>query len=227
MAAANLLPKFGASVAIPLPIDEAHPAMPAVAAATAVAGSVPLASLCSRRCLVMDRLNGESLLRLQRSQLERAAAAANMSAAAMRRHFEAQLRSGKLCGTLLLRSSMAVRVLGAWLRMRDICINLAKGVADVCDDLAAGLQQCWLPAVTDGGEAPQNISSVRSYIDPHAAEGTVPLPGRTHRQRVRTPLPINAPRLIRILFDCFGHQLLHDGVFNGDPHPGETESLRA
>ena len=32
--------------------------------------------------------------------------------------------------------------------------------------------------------------------------------------------PINAPKLIDMLFDVHGHQLLHDGFFNGDPHPG-------
>ena len=37
---------------------------------------------------------------------------------------------------------------------------------------------------------------------------------------VRTPPPIDAPRLIELLFDVHGHQLLFDGFFNGDPHPG-------
>ena len=45
------------------------------------------------------------------------------------------------------------------------------------------------------------------------------LTGRRYAPRTCAPL-LNPSRVIRTLFDVHGHQLFHDGFFNGDPHPG-------
>lgn len=37
-----------------------------------------------------------------------------------------------------------------------------------------------------------------------------------------TSMPLNIPAILRVLFDVHAHQLLVDGVFNGDPHPGNV-----
>lgn len=44
--------------------------------------------------------------------------------------------------------------------------------------------------------------------------------GTEYRRREGRAPRLDPSRVIRTLFDVHGHQLLHDGFFNGDPHPG-------
>lgn len=45
-----------------------------------------------------------------------------------------------------------------------------------------------------------------------------------HPRRAATPLPLNLAEMMDLLLTVHGHQILVDGCFNGDPHPGEISS---
>jgi hypothetical protein len=229
----------------------------------------------------MERLDGQSLLRLQRSALARTAAAANTSAVALRRNLEAQMRNGSLDRRLLPPTAL-IRAYSGWLWLRDGVVNARAVVADGCDDAAevvasltrnccnalwgrgtsavAGAAKAAAGAATTGavsgltgaargaasgaaagassgspagvaagaaggaarGAAVGVMDATVEGVGPTVAQakGAFPPGPRIRRPRVRTPRPIDGPRLIHILFDCFGNQMLHDGLFNGDPHPG-------
>lgn len=162
-AATNLMPHFPKLV-VPLPIDGEHPFN--TVRHTQKGG---LATLCTERCLVMERLHGTSLLAAQKSMLERQARATNTTAEQLRREMEAKFKAGQLHKSLL-PSAFVI-------------------------DLYA--------QVVHAATAFRNVGNA--------------LQGKPLK---RAEPPINAPRLIDLLFDCHGHQLLHDGFFNGDPHPG-------
>ena len=53
----------------------------------------------------------------------------------------------------------------------------------------------------------------------------VPPTSQPHQQtdlyhRAATPLPLNLAEMMDLLLTVHGHQILGDGCFNGDPHPG-------
>ena len=129
----------------------------------------------------MERLRGTSLLTAQREQLERQAAARNMSASALRRELEDAFQSGRLTRSLVPSSSL-LRLYGAFLGARDALVNAGLALWDV-----------WYGSSS---------------------------------ARVHTPRPLDAPRILELLFEVHGHQLLFDGFFNGDPHPGNIMLLR-
>ena len=94
-AATNLMPHFPKLV-VPLPIDGEHPFN--TVRHTQKGG---LATLCTERCLVMERLHGTSLLAAQKSMLERQARATNTTAEQLRREMEAKFKAGQLHKSLL------------------------------------------------------------------------------------------------------------------------------
>jgi len=158
-AATNLMPHFPQLV-IPLPIDAAHPKS--------------TATLCTERCLVMERLYGASLIAAQTAQLERLAALTNTTAEQLRRQLETKFKSGQLKKPVL-PTSFLIYFYSQYLNTVDAFCNI----------------------------------------------GNVLL----KKPMVHTRPPINGPKLIDLLFDVHGHQLLHDGFFNGDAHPGNIMLL--
>ena len=151
-----------ASVVVPLPLDASHP--------FCVARRAP--GMCTRRCLVMERLRGASLLAAQREQLQAAAARRNTTAELLRKEVEEAFREGELAPPLLPSAT----IVALWSRLlagRDGLANFVRRLRG-------------LP------------------------------PAR------RTPPPLNVRRLVAQIFDVHGYQLLHDGFFNGDPHPGNV-----
>ena len=166
-AAENLMPHFR-SLIIPLPIDAAHPF------STVRSPRGGLATLCTERCLVMERVQGRSLLNAQRSQLEQLARETNRTPEELRREMEQEFKAGHLRTSLL--PSAAVLEL----------YSVALGMAGAFRNAARAMLQ---------------------------------------KPPVKAPPFLNAPKLIDLLFDVHGHQLLHDGFFNGDPHPGNIMLL--
>ena len=142
-AAANIMPNF-ARVAIPLPIDCEHPKAPLALDGTR-------RTLCTTRCLVMERLHGTSLQRAQRAQLAQLAARRNVTVGELQRDLEAAYHKGEL--HQLLPSSTTLRLYGAWLL-----------ISDATQTAAARVRSWWA--------------------------GAPPPPP------VRTPPPLDAPRLI-------------------------------
>jgi aarF domain-containing kinase len=166
-AATNLMPSFPRLV-VPLPIDEAHPFN---TVRSPLGGKV---SLCTERCLVMERLQGTSLLAAQRRELEKLARRTNTTVEELRREIEAKFKAGQLKKSLLPSSFI---------------IDLYTQV---------------------------HTASVAFTNVANALIG---------RPAVQASPPLNAPKLIELLFEVHGHQLLFDGFFNGDPHPGNIMLL--
>ena len=78
------------SLVVPLPIDALHPFN------TVRSPHGGLATLCTERCLVMERLEGTSLLAAQRTQLERQARSIGTTPEQLRREMEAKFKAGQL-----------------------------------------------------------------------------------------------------------------------------------
>eukprot|EP01012_Entosiphon_sulcatum_P022036 TRINITY_DN26945_c0_g1_i1.p1 TRINITY_DN26945_c0_g1~~TRINITY_DN26945_c0_g1_i1.p1 ORF type:complete len:454 (-),score=53.64 TRINITY_DN26945_c0_g1_i1:81-1442(-) len=45
---------------------------------------------------------------------------------------------------------------------------------------------------------------------------------RPRKEYVHCELPLNLPRILRLLAEVHGYQVLIDGIFNADPHPGNV-----
>jgi hypothetical protein len=202
-AASNLMPHFPKLV-VPLPIDAQHPFN------TVRSPTGGLATLCTERCLVMERLKGTSLLSAQRKQLERAAKASNTTTEQLRREMEAKFKAGQMHKSLLpsafvieLYSQVRERARRATYICVCICTHAKLGVLSSLSlslslslllfSLArlASLSRCIFHQVLSASIAFRNVG--------YALQG---------KPTIQAQPPLNAPRLIDLLFDVHGHQVL-------------------
>lgn len=92
----------------------------------------------------------------------------------------------------------------AWL-FEVIGRNIPGETTDTRSDLEDEVTTTSITTTTSGGASSGGGSDLVSYMEPVSASNVV----------------VDPVELLKTLFEVHGHQILVDGVFNGDPHPGE------
>lgn len=67
----------------------------------------------------------------------------------------------------------------------------------------------------------ERISELLTHGSKGSTSGLAGLAGRVQTARKLLLLQKHVKARLDLLVDIHGHQILVDGVFNGDPHPGE------
>jgi len=178
---------------VPLPIDAAHPSAPHVRPSGGEGGR---RSLCSRRVLTMEALEGGAPLATKIVQLmERWASQRGLTLAQLRSAHKAELedtqRLGALLGTAPPSKAEAA---------------LATALAHATDAAANTARLAFNLSLT----GPHNPLGSRSG----AAR---PLAFKWSGQPCEL---LSGPKIFALLCDAHGHQVFADGYFNSDPHAG-------
>jgi len=167
-------------VAIPLPIDERHPACPR-----------DLRSLCTRKVLTMERLKGVPVKKHIEPLLEIFAKHHGTTAAELKKMMNAKDPSKIDMQNPAVKAALNMGEVSESKSRLLICIfgarNLAARLIGGC---MVGCCHTLPPAWTKP-----------------------------------TMVPLNGPRLSRLLFDVHGHQIFQNGLFNSDPHAGNVLML--
>ena len=114
-------------------------------------------------------------------------------------------------------SRAQVRYWRAYLRFKDALVNVGVGLHNYV------LRPCSLFLLPKAewcvcalcSESDDRIHSKASQLH----YSTRPQNTR-YNPRAATPLPLNLAEMMDLLLTVHGHQILFDGCFNGDPHPG-------
>jgi len=163
-----VLPQFRDRIAIPLPIDAAHPS-------SAQLGG---RSLCTRKVVVMERLEGVPI-RVHSMELMEMFAKAH--------------------GTTLKEIRKLARARKA--EVDDSVVHKLMSMGPVSE--AAALAA---------------IAGVKVYNCCSGCGGG----GSSSSRRRKLMVPLNGPRIARLLFEVHGHEIFAHGIFNSDPHAGNV-----
>lgn len=183
--AANILPSFGAGVIIPMPIDDTHPALKGAG----------VHSVCTRKILTMERLDGTPIRQHTLQLMESFAGAMGTSVEELKELMVAvdpskldkvnpKIKTFLNMGPISENQSSAVR---AGIMIRNSSAHLLSSLIGPC--------KC----------TPCN--EVRPRLRPLA-------------------VPLNGPRISKLLFDVHGHEIFQNGLFNSDPHAGNVLMMK-
>jgi len=175
--AQNLSAKYSKSVVVPLPLDATHPALK----------GLPVKTLCTRKVLVMERVDGVPIRTFTMQNLEAFAKSQGTTAKELKRMLR---KSPEELDPAMAKKLLTMRpVSEAAHLMRIAGVKLRNGVS-----------RC-LRCSTCGGVGARGMTAPK-------------------------PVPLNGPRIARLLFEVHGHEIFHDGLFNSDPHAGNVFMLR-
>lgn len=178
--AENVMPEYHKKVAIPLPIDAEHPCF--------TQGRGGALSLCTRKVLTMERLEG-SPIRVRNLEL-----------------LEAFARKHGTTSQELKKQMLKTDPAQVDLSNKAIREALAMGEASDC------MIRTVILAVTFHNCTARLLHSYSCLC----------LAGAQKRALTQIAVPLNGPRLSRLLFEVHGYEIFHCGLFNSDPHAGNV-----
>lgn len=143
--------------------------------------------MCTERVLTMELLRGTSLLRAQRAQLAAMARHLGRTSHDLEEELRAKFRRGELSGS------------GGNSGVRLATHTALRYASDAASNALALAHNAYVGIAETLG------------LYPSGANGSST--GWARRDLVRTPLPLDAPRLIRRIFDVHAHMLFEDGFF--------------
>ncbi|CEM09973.1 unnamed protein product [Vitrella brassicaformis CCMP3155] len=157
----------------------------------------PFKHLCTREVLVMEYVPGTKLADAIKRQYTHIAASRNMT---LQELIEEQDRIDRERESKGLEREVGPSALQYALWQTQVVLrNAAMGVCVAAYNWTVG----WvLSALTPSSWGFEGIAKI-----PPAISGF-------HE------MPINIPQILDVLMKVHGHELFHDGAFNGDPHPG-------
>jgi aarF domain-containing kinase len=183
----HVLPSFGDRVGIPRPIDSDHPALEHE--------DNKAKSLCTRKVLTMERLDGTPIRKHTLQLMETFAG-----------HFGTSVGELKELMTSTDPSKldkMNPRI-KEFFNMGPISENQSWGIRTV---IRTRNFSAWL------------LSKMLSGCHCAPCEGLRP-------KLKALPVPLNGPRIAKLLFDVHGHEIFQNGLFNSDPHAGNVLMMK-
>jgi aarF domain-containing kinase len=185
--AAHVLPSFGDEVVIPLPVDGDHPAL--------AHKDNKVQSLCSRKVLTMERLDGMPIRKHTLKMMETFAGQFGTSVEELKDLMNTTDPS-KL-------DTMNPRI-KRFLNMGPISERQSWGIRMA---IKTRNGSAWLLRKTMTGCHCAPCENLRPKLKP-------------------LPVPLNGPRIARLLFDVHGHEIFQSGLFNSDPHAGNVLMMK-
>lgn len=180
--AENVMPEYGGVVVIPLPLDERHQASNA-------------RSLCSRKVLTMERLDGTPIRKHTMELLESFAGQFGSTVEELKAlmccndpskldRVNPKIKQFLNMGSITERQSYGIRMA---IKTRNVCYRAMSLLMRDC--------HC------------QPCNDIRPRLKP-------------------LPVPLNGPRIAKLLFDVHGYEIFQKGLFNSDAHAGNVLMMR-
>lgn len=206
----NVMPYYGTAVFIPEPCDAAW------CAAHPKARPGHMATLCTRKVLVMEAVEGAPIRAKMRALMEQWAAAQGKSVEDLRAEHKALLQDSEKLSEALAQqdkaaSQLTLDVAAAVVRGSDVLTNAGKLAYNTTVGLASSA------AAAAAAPLPgANSAAARKALSPFGGGSG------SYYEYKWSELPVNGPRVLRLLFEVHAHQIFCDGTFNSDPHAGNV-----
>lgn len=184
--AKNLAPHFRDRIVVPMPLDSAHPACQRLGVQT----------LCTRKVLTMERLEGTPIREYTMQLLEVFAKAYGTTAEELKKQMAARHISRLDTKNRAVKAAMnqgEVSACQTWMFMA--ALKLKNFISRWCSGCLCFCQH-------------GNYTGLLTGVLPHEFE------------------PLNGRRLARLLYDVHGHEIFQNGLFNSDPHAGNVLALK-
>jgi aarF domain-containing kinase len=184
--AENILPFYGDRIAIPLPLDSKHPTCRELRER----GINKVATMCTRKVLTMERLDGVPVRQKTEELMELLAPRLGTTV----EELKIQMKNKDI--TKIDTSNKAVQLalnMGKVSETQSLMLRLGVRLRN-CSSCILG---CFMSYCMCMKESKQPSCATKKYS-----------------------VPLNGPKLAQLLYDVHGHEMFENGLFNSDPHAG-------